>query len=110
MPRAHRDRGPAPARSATRARRPERPGCRQRSAPQSATLHRALEAAAGGEARHARRRDLDALARAWVDAQAGAALANVELAEPRDRHVAAAAQGVLDRGHHGLEGARSVLL
>ena len=41
---------------------------------------------------------------------ARAALADVELAESRHRHLAAATQRILDRGEHRVHGARGVLL
>src|SRR4051794_22920253 len=61
-----------------------------------------LEAGPGREARDLGGRDLDRLARARVDALAGAALGDAELAEPGEGDLTAAAEGLLDDGQHGI--------
>src|SRR5919201_1233841 len=62
-----------------------------------------LETGAGREARHLRGRDLDRLARPWVDALTSAALGDMELAEPGERHIAAALQRLLDGVEDGVD-------
>jgi hypothetical protein len=61
-----------------------------------------LETRAGREARHLRRRDLDRLAGARVHSLTGAALGDMELAEPGERHIAPALQRLLDGVEHGV--------
>ena len=69
-----------------------------------------LQARAGGEARHLRRGDLDRLARAGVHALASTAVGDVELAEPGERHVAAALEGLLDDFENGIDGLAGLVL
>src|SRR6202035_3191100 len=76
----------------------------------SAALHRALQPAAGRESRHAGGGDLNRLAGAWIDASACTAIADMELAESRYRHLAAATQGVLHGGQHRVQRPAGILL
>src|SRR5215207_353379 len=69
-----------------------------------------LELGAGSELRHFRRGDLDRLAGARVDALAGVALRDVELAEPREDDIAAAAERVLEDIENSVNGLGGLLL
>src|SRR6478609_5542420 len=73
-------------------------------APRRLGLERRLELAAGRELRHGRRGDLDALARAWVDALARCAGGRRELAEAREVHRVAGLQRLRDRLEESVDG------
>src|SRR5205823_1585711 len=92
--------------SARTRRRPPRGGPRRTGTGwSSAALDCGLELAARAELRYAGSCDLHALARARVDALPGRPVAGAELAEPCERHVPAAAQGLgdgVDERVHGL--------
>src|SRR5262249_43497039 len=67
-------------------------------------LQRRLELAAGAELRHGRRRDLDTLAGARVDALTGGALRGRELAEAREVDRVPALQRLRYGLHEGVDG------
>src|SRR5581483_4058801 len=80
------------------------PPSRGAESPRSAlALEGGLELRAGGELRHRRRRDLDALPRARIDPLTRRALRRRELPEPGEVHGVAALQRLRDGLHEGID-------
>src|SRR5947207_386173 len=106
------DRGRDRARSGCGAPLRASRACRQttRVVSGSAGLDGALQRRAGTEARHLACGDLDPLAGLRVDALAGTALGDGELAEAGEVHFSPAPQRLLDNAQNGVDGLAGLVL
>jgi hypothetical protein len=78
------------------------PGMLRAAGGQRLVVDGLLQARAGRETRDLRGLDLDRLTRTWVHALTRTALGDMELAEPGERHIAAALQRFLDGVEDGV--------